>query len=87
MNRGSLPSNANLNNYYGEANVGVWYVGATTSMSNLPPSPNDYGHLIVLYSGGMTNQTMVRNQRIYSRQYSGSPITWTSWYTYEGGTV
>lgn len=78
----SLSSGDDLNTLVSSDDSGFYYIGGGVSHA-----PQDWCALIVIarMTGGCT-QIAISASNLYYRQYTGSPLAWTSW-RYVTGTI
>ena len=79
----SLSSGDDLNTLVSSDNSGFYYIGGGVSHA-----PQDWCALIVIarMTGGCT-QIAISSNNLFYRQYTGSPLAWSSWRVLTGTVV
>lgn len=75
-----LNSNHDLNNLKNDSDNGLY--GITTGVAN---SPTTWATLLVIAGGAGVSQIIFKANQIYTRMYTGSPISWSAWFPYYPG--
>lgn len=80
QNRGTIPTNADLNTYNSSDYNGVWYLATSTERLNMPFGET-FGTLIVsspyTTGSGACTQILMTNNTIYFRRFATSWQSWT----------
>lgn len=72
-----LTSGTDLNDLKNDGDTG-WY-GFPTGILNCPTT---WGSLLIMAGGQGVTQIIFKANYIYTRMYTGSPLAWTTWFTY-----